>query len=164
MTSETTNHNAPTSHDSQHRVVIIGAGFGGIFAAKRLANENVDVTIIDRNNTHVFQPLLYQVATGILSPGEIASSIRQIFHADPNIHVARGEVQNVDTDAKTVTASQDGHELVFPYDSLIVAAGAGQSYFGNDQFARFAPGMKTIDDALELRGRCLLYTSPSPRD
>lgn len=93
MPSETTNHNAPASHDPQHHVVIIGAGFGGIFAAKRLANENVDVTIIDRNNTHVFQPLLYQVATGILSPGEIASSIRQIFHADSNIHVARGEVR-----------------------------------------------------------------------
>ena len=89
MPSEKTNHNAPASHASQHRVVIIGAGFGGIFAAKRLANENVDVTIIDRNNTHVFQPLLYQVATGILSPGEIASSIRQIFHADPNIHEAK---------------------------------------------------------------------------
>ena len=155
MPSETTNHNTPASHDSQHRVVIIGAGFGGIFAAKRLANENVDVTIIDRNNTHVFQPLLYQVATGILSPGEIASSIRQIFHADPNIHVARGEVQDVDAEAKTVTASQDGHELVFPYDSLIVAAGAGQSYFGNDQFAKYAPGMKSIDDALEIRSRII---------
>ncbi|MEJ4112546.1 NAD(P)/FAD-dependent oxidoreductase [Corynebacterium kroppenstedtii] len=155
MTSDTTKLNPLTTRNSRHHVVIIGAGFGGIFAAKRLANENVDVTIIDRSNTHVFQPLLYQVATGILSPGEIASSIRQIFHADSNIHVARGEVQTVDTANKTVTASQDGHELVFNYDSLIVAAGAAQSYFGNDQFAKYAPGMKSIDDALEIRSRII---------
>lgn len=138
---------------TRHQVVVIGAGFGGLFATKRLTNENVDITIIDRNNTHVFQPLLYQVATGILSPGEIATSVRQIFRADPNVKVARGEVTDINLEAHTVTAKQNGHELVFPYDSLIVAAGAAQSYFGNDQFAKYAPGMKSVDDALEIRAR-----------
>ncbi|WP_077078447.1 NAD(P)/FAD-dependent oxidoreductase [Mycobacterium numidiamassiliense] len=140
---------------SRHRVVIIGSGFGGLNAAKALKRADVDVTLISKTTTHLFQPLLYQVATGILSEGEIAPATRLILQRNKNVRVLLGEVDDIDMKANTVTSKLMGMETVTPYDSLIVAAGAQQSYFGNDQFATYAPGMKTIDDALELRGRIL---------
>ena len=140
---------------SRHRVVIIGSGFGGLNAAKALKRADVDITLISVTTTHLFQPLLYQVATGILSEGEIAPATRLILRKQQNVRVLLGEVIGIDLKAETVTSKLMGMHTVTPYDSLIVAAGARQSYFGNDQFATYAPGMKTIDDALELRGRIL---------
>lgn len=139
----------------RHQVVIIGSGFGGLFAAKQLRKANVDVTLIAKTTHHLFQPLLYQVATGILSEGEIAPSTRLILKDQHNASVILGDVTAVDLDAKAVTSRFLERVTVTHYDSIIVAAGAGQSYFGNDHFADYAPGMKTIDDALELRGRIL---------
>jgi len=137
----------------RHRVVIIGSGFGGLFGTKQLRRSDVDVTIVAKTTHHLFQPLLYQVATGILSQGEIAPPTREILSSQKNAQVLLGEVTDIDLDAHTVTSQVLGRATITPYDSLIVAAGAGQSYFGNDHFAEFAPGMKSIDDALELRGR-----------
>jgi len=136
-----------------HRVVVIGSGFGGLFGAKALRGSDVEITMIAKTTHHLFQPLLYQVATGILSEGEIAPPTREVLARQDNVTVLLGEVTDIDLTAKTVTSHVLGRELETPYDSLIVAAGAGQSYFGNDQFSTFAPGMKSIDDALELRGR-----------
>ncbi len=137
-----------------HHVVIIGSGFGGLFAAKALKKADVLVTLISDTSLHLFQPLLYQVATGILSTGEIAPSTREILRRHKNTRTVLGKVTDIDLERRVVTADVVG-ETTFstPYDSLIVAAGAGQSYFGNDHFAQHAPGMKSIDDALELRGR-----------
>ena len=142
-----------TQTASRHRVVIIGSGFGGLFAAKALRRADADVTVIDRTSHHLFQPLLYQVATGILSEGEIAPPTRDILRRQQNARVLLGNVETIDLTAKTVTHTILDKTTVTPYDSLIVAAGSSQSYFGNDHFAEFAPGMKSIDDALELRGR-----------
>lgn len=147
----TTNSLGPAG--KRHHVVIIGGGFGGLFAAKKFKGKDIAVTIIDRTNHHLFQPLLYQVATGILSEGEIAPSIRQLMADDENIRVIKGEVRNINIDGQNVTADLGGKEAVIEYDSLILAAGAAQSYFGNDHFAEFAPGMKSVDDALEIRAR-----------
>ncbi|MCW2847545.1 MAG: dehydrogenase-like protein [Marmoricola sp.] len=140
-------------HPDRHQVVVIGSGFGGLFGTKALRKADVDVTMIARTTHHLFQPLLYQVATGILSEGEIAPPTREVLSKQDNATVLLGDVQSIDLANRTVTHHVLGREAVTPYDSLIVAAGAGQSYFGNDQFAEFAPGMKSIDDALELRGR-----------
>jgi NADH dehydrogenase len=137
------------------RVVIIGSGFGGLFAAKELKRADVDVVVIAKTNHHLFQPLLYQVATGILSEGSIAPATREILRHQDNVEVRLGEVIDVDVQARTVTAWTPEGPLTTPYDSLIVAAGSSQSYFGNDRFADHAPGLKSIDDALELRGRIL---------
>ncbi len=141
------------SRAGRHRVVVIGSGFGGLFGTKALKRADVDITLIARTGHHLFQPLLYQVATGILSQGEIAPSTREILSRQSNVTVLLGEVTEVDLEARTVTSDVLGRKTVTPYDSLIVAAGATQSYFGNDHFAEDAPGMKSIDDALELRGR-----------
>jgi NADH:ubiquinone reductase (H+-translocating) len=138
---------------ARHQVVVIGSGFGGLFGTKALKRADVDVTVIARTSHHLFQPLLYQVATGILSEGEIAPSTREVLARQKNARVLLGEVTGIDLAARTVTSQVLGRDTVTPYDSLIVAAGSGQSYFGNDRFAEFAPGMKSIDDALELRGR-----------
>jgi NADH dehydrogenase len=135
------------------RVVIVGSGFGGLFAAKALKRADVDVTLIARTSHHLFQPLLYQVATGILSEGEIAPATREVLKRQKNARVLLGEVTRIDVEARTVTSELLDRATTTGYDQLIVAAGAGQSYFGNDHFARHAPGMKSIDDALELRGR-----------
>ncbi len=132
---------------------MIGSGFGGLFGTKALRRADVDVTMVAKTTHHLFQPLLYQVATGILSEGEIAPPTREILSGQKNALVILGEVVDIDLEARTVTSTVLNRVTVTPYDSLIVAAGAGQSYFGNDQFAEFAPGMKSIDDALELRGR-----------
>jgi NADH dehydrogenase len=137
----------------RHRVVIIGSGFGGLFTAKALRRADVDVTVIDRTSHHLFQPLLYQVATGILSEGEIAPATRDVLRRQRNARVLLGNVETIDLTARTVTHTILDKTTVTPYDSLVVAAGSSQSYFGNDHFAEFAPGMKSIDDALELRGR-----------
>ena len=137
----------------RHQVVVIGSGFGGLFGTKALKRADVDVTMVAKTTHHLFQPLLYQVATGILSQGEIAPPTREVLAKQKNVAVMLGEVIGIDVTAKTVTSQVLGRETVTSYDSLIVAAGAGQSYFGNDRFAEFAPGMKTVDDALELRGR-----------
>ena len=137
----------------RHRVVVIGSGFGGLFGTKELRRADVDVTMIAKTTHHLFQPLLYQVATGILSEGEVAPATREVLARQRNARVLLGEVTDIDLEARTVTHHVLGRAAVTPYDSLIVAAGSGQSYFGNDQFAQFAPGMKSIDDALELRGR-----------
>jgi NADH dehydrogenase len=137
----------------RHRVVVIGSGFGGLFGTKALRGADVDVTMVAKTTHHLFQPLLYQVATGILSEGEIAPPTREVLHSQKNARVLLGEVIDIDLTARTVTSQVLGRETVTPYDSLLVAAGSSQSYFGNDQFAEFAPGMKSIDDALELRGR-----------
>lgn len=139
----------------RHRVVIIGSGFGGLFAAQRLEKADVDVTLIAKTGHHLFQPLLYQVATGILSVGEIAPPTRLILRDQKNATVVLGDVNKIDVAAKKVHADAGHIGFDIEYDSLIVAAGANQSYFGNDHFERWAPGMKTVDDALELRSRIL---------
>ncbi len=136
-----------------HRVVVIGSGFGGLFATKHLRKAPVEVTLIARTSHHLFQPLLYQVTTGVLSEGEIAPATREILRRQRNAQVLLGDVVGIDLAARTVTSTSPLGTTVTPYDSLVVAAGAGQSYFGNDRFADHAPGMKSIDDALELRGR-----------
>ena len=146
---------ADRTFGSRHHVVIIGSGFGALFAAKRLKRANVDVTMISRTTHHLFQPLLYQVATGILSEGEIAPTTREILRNQANVQVLLGDVYEIDVEARTVTSTAGAITSVTPYDSLIVAAGASTSYFGNDDFEIHAPGLKSIDDALELRGRIL---------
>ena len=137
----------------RHQVVVIGSGFGGLFGTKALKRSDVDVTMVAKTTHHLFQPLLYQVATGILSEGEIAPPTREVLSGQKNATVLLGEVTDIDLEAQTVVSHVLGRETVTPYDSLIVAAGSSQSYFGNDGFSEFAPGMKSIDDALELRGR-----------
>jgi NADH dehydrogenase len=144
-----------TETAERHRVVVVGAGFGGLFAARRLGHMPVDVTLVDRRNHHLFQPLLYQVATGMLSPGQIAPPIRHIVRKHKNVRVELAEVTDFDLARRIVHATTVAgiNTLEIPYDTLIVATGANQSYFGHDELARYAPGMKTVDDALELRRR-----------
>ena len=141
---------APRTGNSP-KVVIIGGGFGGLYAARILANQPVDVTLIDRTNHHLFQPLLYQVATAMLSPADIAQPIRSILRDAQNIRVVMGRVETIDTAAKIVHT----HGAEYPYHYLILAAGARHSYFGNDHWEAFAPGLKNLSDALELRRRIL---------
>jgi NADH dehydrogenase len=139
----------------RHHVVVIGSGFGGLFAAKRLKRAGVDVTLISRTTHHLFQPLLYQVATGILSEGEIAPPTREVLRRRKYVRVLLGEVTDIDLIAHTVVSNAADMTTTTHYDSLIVAAGATTSYFGHDDFELNAPGLKSIDDALELRGRIL---------
>ena len=146
---------SPAPANRRRRVVIIGSGFGGLTAAKALKRADVDVTLVAKTTSHLFQPLLYQLATGILSAGDIAPTTRLILKRNKNCQVLLGDVQDIDLEARTVTSKLMTMETVLPFDYLIVAAGAEQNYFGNDHFATFAPGMKTIDDALEVRGRIL---------
>ena len=138
---------------SKHRIVIIGSGFAGLIAARKLRHADADITVLARTGHHLFQPLLYQVATGILSEGDIAPTTREILKRQKNTSVLTALVEDIDVENKIVHWRNHNRLDSTPYDTLIVAAGAGQSYFGNDHFAVFAPGMKTIDDALELRAR-----------
>jgi len=137
-------------------VVIIGAGFGGMEAARALARSPVEVTLLDRRNYHCFQPLLYQVATAALSPADIAWPVRWVLSRQPNLTVFMAEVTGVDTVSKQVQAGS----LVLPYDYLVLATGATHSYFGHDEWAAAAPGLKQIEDATSIRGGCF---SPSSR-
>ncbi|MFT4088219.1 MAG: NAD(P)/FAD-dependent oxidoreductase [Gordonia sp. (in: high G+C Gram-positive bacteria)] len=147
---------SPASDSTRRRqVVIVGSGFGGLFAAQRLKKADVDVTLIAKTTHHLFQPMLYQVATGIVAEGEIAPATRVILQNQKNAKTLLGEVFDIDVENKIVRSQLLERVTETPYDDLIVAAGADQSYFGNDQFAEYAPGMKTIDHALELRGRIL---------
>jgi len=139
--------------NARPNVVIVGGGFAGLNAAKGLAEAAVNITVIDRHNYHLFAPLLYQVATAQLSPANIAQPIRGILRKQKNVKVVLGEVTGIDSDAKSVTLD-NGREI--PYDYLIVAVGATHSYFGRDEWASVAPGLKTIDDATKLRRKILL--------
>ncbi|WP_333618638.1 NAD(P)/FAD-dependent oxidoreductase [Dietzia sp.] len=145
----------PKSQSGRRHVVIIGSGFGGLFAAQEFKNVDVDVTLIAKTGHHLFQPLLYQVATGILSVGEIAPPTRFILKDIKNVTIVLGDVKDISLADRTVRYTSGNLDLTAGYDDLILAAGANQSYFGNDHFERFAPGMKSVDDALELRGRIL---------
>ena len=148
------------------RVLIVGAGFAGIAAARALKRADVEITLIDRRNHHIFQPLLYQVATAVLSPSEIAAPIRQLEAKQKNISVLLAEVKGINLEARTVEAVCPGMgSRKLEYDFLVIATGMRPSYFGHDEFARFAPGLKSLSDAEAIRSKiCLLYTSPSPRD
>src|SRR6187431_235120 len=150
---------APTA---RHRVLIVGGGFGGLYAAKTLSHDKrIDLTIVDRRNFHLFQPLLYQVATGALSPGEIAQPLRSIFRKRKNTTVLLGQAVGIDAEAREVQMSDGGP---IGYDILIVASGAHFSYFGNDEWARHAPGLKSLDDALEVRRRILIAFEAAERE
>src|SRR5438445_3165081 len=133
-------------------VLIFGAGFGGLEAAKQFARENVRVTVIDRTNYHLFQPLLYQVATAALSPADIAAPVRAILSKCKNVEVILAEVQSVNVEAKKVRTQ----DQIFAYDYLILATGARHSYFGHKEWEKLAPGLKSLEDAVELRRRRLL--------
>ncbi|WP_229682659.1 NAD(P)/FAD-dependent oxidoreductase [Siccirubricoccus deserti] len=135
------------------RVVILGAGFGGLEAARAMAGAPVEITLVDRHNHHLFQPLLYQVATAALSPGDIAWPIRTIFRRQRNLRTVLAEVTGIDAKARMVQA---GDALAIPYDALVLATGASHSYFGHDEWAPVAPGLKTIEDATDIRRRLLL--------
>lgn len=137
---------------SPHRVVVVGGGFGGLYAAKSLGNTPTEVTLIDKRNFHLFQPLLYQVATGTLSPADISSPLRGILSRFKNIKVLMDEVVDLDPQAQKVILC--GNEI--PYDSLVVATGVSHHYFGNDQWKTTAPGLKTVEDALEMRRRIFM--------
>jgi NADH dehydrogenase len=145
-----------------HHVVIVGGGFAGLYAAKNLArNPDVAITLVDRRNFHLFQPLLYQVATGALSPGEIAQPLRGILRKRRNVTVLLGEAIGLDVDGRRVLMSDGGP---IHYDTLIVATGARHAYFGHDEWARFAPGLKTIEDAQEIRRRILIAFEAAERE
>jgi NADH:ubiquinone reductase (H+-translocating) len=134
------------------QVIVVGAGFGGLEAAKKLACENVRLTVIDRTNYHLFQPLLYQVATAALSPADIAAPVRAILSKCKNVEVILAEVESVDVETRKVKTN----DRVFDYDYLILATGARHSYFGHDEWEKLAPGLKSLEDAIELRRRILL--------
>ncbi len=140
------------SSNQKPRVVIVGSGFGGLEAAKKLACKNVRLTVIDRTNYHLFQPLLYQVATAALSPADIAAPVRAILSRSRNVEVILAEVQSVNVDAKKVKTV----DMEIDYDYLILATGARHSYFGHDAWEKLAPGLKSLEDAIELRRRILM--------
>ena len=160
MLAETEPDQAPAgakaSHRERKRVVIVGAGFAGIAAARALRHADVDVILIDRRNHHIFQPLLYQVATAVLSPAEIAAPIRQLEVKQRNLSVLLAEVTGVDVASRTIEASSPGlGGRKIAYNYLVVAAGARPSYFGHDEFAQFAPGLKNLSDAESIRAKIL---------
>ena len=163
----------PVTHspEGRHRVVVIGGGFAGLNVVRGLRKEDVDVTLVDRRNHHLFQPLLYQVATGSLSPANIAAPLRGIFERQYNCTVLLGEAVDFDVDRRVVKLCADGDpttaggpEDELPYDTLVVAAGSTHSYFGRDDWAPFAPGLKTVEDAIEIRRRILLAFEEAERE
>src|SRR5918997_6054721 len=154
-------HNGATAH--RHRVVVVGGGFGGLRAAKHLATAPVELTIVDRRNFHLFQPLTYQVATGALSPGEVAYPLRTIFRRHNNVRVLMAEVTGFDLDGRRVCLGSG----TVRYDTLIVAGGSHYSYFGHDEWRRHAPEVKSLESALATRARILsafeeAETEPDP--
>lgn len=149
------------SRNSQPRVVVIGGGFAGLNAALGLAKAPVQVTLLDRKNHHTFQPLLYQVALAALSPADIAAPIRKAVHGKQNIEVLIGNVVGFDVQRRLVELEE---EIEVPYDYVVVAAGATHSYFGHDEWAQLAPGLKTLEDAIEIRRRVLLAFELSERE
>jgi NADH:ubiquinone reductase (H+-translocating) len=157
--------------ERRHRVVVVGGGFGGVNATHALAKADVDVTVVDRTNHHLFQPLLYQVAAGILAEGLVAPALRSVIKKQANARALLAEVTHLDLDTKVVHAvAPDGRKLELAYDTLVVAGGATHSYFGRNEFAEFAPGMKTLEDARHLRSHILsafemaeLATDPQER-
>ncbi len=161
----------PTTR-TRPKVVVVGGGFGGVNVSRVLAKSDVDLTIIDRTNHHLFQPLLYQVATGILPEGLIAPALRRVVQKQKNTKVVLGQVVDLDLQARTVAVvAPDGARMSLPYDTLVVAAGATHAYFGHDEWEEFAPGMKTLEDARHLRNHILgafemaeLATDPAERD
>jgi NADH:quinone reductase (non-electrogenic) len=147
---------------AQHRVVIVGGGFGGLYAAKGLGRDGrVDVTLVDRRNFHLFQPLMYQVATGALSPGEIAQPLRAVLRRQRNTTVLLGEAVALEPDAHRIVLSDGGP---IDYDTLVVATGASHAYFGHDEWAPHAPGLKTLEDALDIRRRILIAFEAAERE
>jgi NADH dehydrogenase len=147
---------------ASHRVVIVGGGFGGLNAARELGRDpRAAVTLVDRRNFHLFQPLLYQVATGALSPGDIAQPLRSILRRNRNTTVLLGEAVGIDVERREVLMSDGGP---IPYDTLVVATGARHSYFGHDDWAAHAPGLKSIDDATEIRRRILIAFEAAERE
>ncbi len=163
--------NSAGARPPRHRVVVVGGGFGGLNVSRALAKADVDVTIIDRTNHHLFQPLLYQVATGIMPEGLIAPALRRVVRGQSHTKVVLGEVTDIDLGTRRVSVlAPESARLEFPYDTLVVAAGATHAYFGNDDWAAYAPGMKTLEDARHLRNRILgafeiaeLTTDPTER-
>ncbi|MBO1065460.1 MULTISPECIES: NAD(P)/FAD-dependent oxidoreductase [Nostocales] len=137
----------PNEKNAPHEIVIVGGGFGGLYAAKALANAKVNVTLIDKRNFHLFQPLLYQVATGTLSPSDISAPLRSVFSKSKNTKVLLGEVTDINPKAQRVIFGDES----IPYDTLILATGANHSYFGKDNWKEIAPGLKTVEDAIEMR-------------
>ena len=137
----------PNEKNAPHEIVIVGGGFGGLYAAKALANAKVNVTLIDKRNFHLFQPLLYQVATGTLSPSDISAPLRSVFSKSKNTKVLLGEVSDINPKTQRVIFGDES----IPYDTLILATGANHSYFGKDNWKEFAPGLKTVEDAIEMR-------------
>ena len=135
-----------------HHVVIVGGGFGGLYTAKALNSKDINVTLIDKRNFHLFQPLLYQVATGTLSPADISSPLRSVLKKSKNTKVLLGEVSDINPEKQNVVMR--GEEI--PYDSLIIATGAKHSYFGKDEWEEYAPGLKTVEDAIEMRRRIFM--------
>jgi NADH:ubiquinone reductase (H+-translocating) len=145
-----------------HRVVIVGGGFGGLYAAQALKRAPVDVTVVDRRNFHLFQPLLYQVATGSLSPGDIAAPIRSVLAEQKNTRVLLGTVSDFDPAGKRVLLEEEGEAL--PYDSLIVSAGSQSTYFGHDDWREFAPSLKTVEEATAIRHKILYAFEAAERE
>ncbi|MCY7322716.1 MAG: FAD-dependent oxidoreductase, partial [Phormidesmis sp. CAN_BIN36] len=141
--------NNTTKKPQKHRVVVIGGGFGGLYATKALRHAPVEITLVDKRNFHLFQPLLYQVATGTLSPSDISSPLRSILSRSKNTNVLMEEVADIDPDRQVVKL----REQELPYDTLIVATGVSHHYFGNEHWKDQAPGLKTVEDALEMRRR-----------
>ncbi|TMD29029.1 MAG: NAD(P)/FAD-dependent oxidoreductase [Chloroflexi bacterium] len=153
---------AGPARDALHRVVIVGGGFGGLYAARELGRDRrIDLTLVDRRNFHLFQPLLYQVATGALSPGEIAQPLRSILRRQARTSVILGEATGLDVARREVLLSDGGP---IPYDSLVVSTGARHAYFGHDAWAPFAPGLKTVEDAIEIRRRILIAFEAAERE
>ncbi|HYX10498.1 MAG TPA: FAD-dependent oxidoreductase, partial [Candidatus Acidoferrum sp.] len=144
-----------------HRVVIVGGGFAGLYAARGLKGAGVDLTLLDKRNFHLFPPLLYQVATGALSPGEIAQPLRAILRKDPDATVLLAEAVGIDVTRRRVLLADGGP---IEYDTLVVATGAQHAYFGHDEWAKLAPGLKTMEDALEMRRRILIAFEAAERE
>ena len=143
-----------SDRSARRRVVIVGAGFAGVAAARALSRVEADVVLIDRRNHHIFQPLLYQVATAVLAPSEIAAPIRHLVSRQRNLDVLMGEATAVDLEARTVAVNcPGGVAREVPFDFLVIASGMRPSYFGHDEFARYAPGLKTLGDAETIRAK-----------